>query len=111
MSEQRPVHVLQPGQQLYSRWREANGQVIKNLKAMRLTPDGGNPDPMVHATFVDDLGLSLYIARSSLYGGDMEAFLPRDLVMWQSYFNPLQAFNQSYVRSRHYTKRFPIDFV
>ena len=111
MTEPKLIHVLQPGQELASRFREVGSQVFKNLQAMRLTPDSGIADPLVHVTFVDDSGVSLYINRTYLFGGDIEAFLPKDLVMWQSYFNPLNRFNMSYARTRHYKKRFPLDFL
>lgn len=62
MSQQMPLHVLRPGQQLAVGFREATGRVLENLKKMRLTPFGGNADPLVHVTFVDALGVSMYIA-------------------------------------------------
>ena len=111
MTDPKLIHVLQPGQELASRFREASGQVLRNLQAMRLTPDSGIADPLVHVTYVDDAGVSIYICRTYLFGGDMEAFLPKDLVRWPSYFHPLDRFNMSYVRSSHHKKKFPLDFL
>ena len=111
MSQQAPLHVLRPGQQLSVRFREATGLVLVNLKRMRLTPDGGNALTLVHVTFVDARGVSLYIARGFPHGGDMEAFLPARDVMWQAYFTPLNAFHPGYAGVRHYTRRFPADFL
>ena len=111
MSDKKLLHVLRPSQQLTTRFRDATGQVLTNLRAMRLTPDGGNPYALVHVTFVNEVGVSLYIARSYSYGGDMQAFLSKESVAWQAYFSPLNSFNQSYVRSQHYTTQFPLGFI
>jgi hypothetical protein len=74
-----------------------------------LYAEGGQA--LVHVTFVDENGISVYIARGFTNGGDIEGFIPKKDVMWQSYFEPLSLFNMSYVRSRHHTKTFPNDFV
>ena len=111
MSEQKPIHLLQAGQELSVRFREAQGQVLSNLTAMRLTPNGGNPYASFWVTFVDVDGISLYITRGHSHGGDIQAFLPRDAVTWQSYFEALRSFNAAYASSGHFKKRFPLEFI
>lgn len=105
-------HIISPGQKLNVRWREARDIVLKNIEAMKLSVDfGGNPYADVWVTYIDEVGVSLYIVRGYTYGGDMEAFLPAGDVMWQSYFSPEPEVNQAYVKSGHYTKVFPVDFL
>jgi hypothetical protein len=111
MNEPKLLHVLQPGQELSCRFREATGQVLRNLRAMRLTADNGNPYACVYVTHVDETGVSLYITRGHGYGGDMNAFLPKDEVAWQAYFSPLDSFNHGYKTATHYERRFPIEFI
>jgi len=38
-------------------------------------------------------------------------FMPKQGVMWQSYFDPHASDNQAYVRSEHYKKIFPDDYI
>lgn len=109
--QNRPLNLLLPGQELGTRFREATGVVLSNLKRMKLAPDGGNPYALVWVTYVDQTGISIYVTRGTPCGGDMQAFLPRDVVLWQSYFSPLNSFNQSYVKSQHYAAQFPLAFL
>lgn len=112
MSNMAMQHRLSPGQKLSVRWRDAEGVVLQNIQKLKLSLDfGGNPNAAVYASYVDQLGVSVYIVRGSTFGGDIEAFLPVKDVMWQSYFEPGSQNNQAYVLSRHYSKRFPIDFL
>jgi hypothetical protein len=101
---------LEIGQELQIR-RDTNGRVLQNLVTMRLAGPRGNINAMVHVTFVDTSGVSLYLARGIHFGGDMEAYLPKDHVMWQLYFEPLKAKNMSYQKSKHHTKKFPLAFL
>ena len=114
MTNQERIHVLQRGQQLHVKWKDAAKEsiVYKNLRAMRLTPDdNGNFSASAWVVYVDKSGVSVYIARGYIYGGDMEAFLSKEMVAWQAYFSPLNSFNEAYAGSKHYTKKFPIDFL
>jgi hypothetical protein len=112
MQEKKLIHVLQAGQKLSIRWRTAEGLVRDNLRTMRLTSDGGgNPYADGWITKVDERGISIYITRGYTCGGDMEAFMPRDTLYWQAYFEPVDAYNQSYVRSAHFSRIFPKDFL
>jgi len=112
MNENRPLHILTPGQELSVRWRDATGIVLENIRRLRLANDyRGNPNAAVWITHIDETGKSFYIKRGYEYGGDMEIFIPSDGVMWQSYFEPYTSVNQSYVLSKHYTKVFPDNFI
>ena len=107
-----PKNVLQAGQKLIVRWREAQGTVLENLTKMRMTPEnGGNPYASAYVTFVDKQGVSLYIVRGYTHGGDMEAFLTANEVAWQAYFEPLDHLVMSYARREHYKTRFPLGFI
>jgi hypothetical protein len=111
MDEPNLLHVLQLGQELSCRFRDATGQVLKNLRSMRLTADNGNPYACIYVTYVDVTGISVYITRGYSHGGDMKAYLPKEDVAWQAYFSPLSSFNHSYKQPKHYKNRFPLDFL
>ena len=111
MNNSKLIHALQPGQELTVRFREATGQVLQNMQLMRLTPNNGNPYACVYVTFADDVGISVYITRGSAHGGDIKAFLSKELVAWQAYFSPLNSFNHSYRQSKHFSGKFPLDFT
>jgi hypothetical protein len=104
------MSILEVGQELAIR-RHTTGQVLHNLTAMRLAGPGGNINASVHVTFVDATGVSLYVARTAQFGGDMRAYLRKSEVMWQAYFEPLRARNMSYRESKHYTDKFPLSFL
>ena len=110
MNDQKLVHVLQPGQILSIR-HDTDGDVQKNLRTMRLTSEGGNPYANAYVTFIDDVGVSVYITRGYLHGGDIEAMLAKHDVMWRSYFEPLDSFNMAYAGRKHYVKKFPLEFI
>lgn len=111
MSKSPQSHILQFGQELHVKWREASGNVLENLRRMRLTPDGGHADPLAYVVFIDKAGVSIRINRYSEFGGLMEAFLPAELVAWQAYFEPLDVFHPAFVGSRHFARKFPLDFI
>jgi len=111
-----PTHILQPGQILEIRWRshrnEPGSRVYEILKKLKLTIDNnGNPYASVFVTYVNEEGISVFINRGYTYGGEIEAFLPKKDVSWQSYFQPLDSFNTAYAGSKHFKKIFPIDFL
>jgi hypothetical protein len=108
--------IIKAGQRLGVRWRDYKSQPLSqiyvNLRRMKLTPDdGGNPLAAAWATFMNSEGVSIYIVRGYEYGGDLEAFVPKDLALWQAYFEPYSETNLGYVRSKHFARRFPIDFL
>lgn len=107
------VHNLKPGQILGVNWRQAEGLVREYIDKLRLNPltNGLSGEVSVYATFVDARGVSVYILRGPERGGDIEAFLPAGVVMWQRYFVAYNQFAPGYVRGRHYTGIFPRDFV
>jgi len=103
---------LRAGQELAPKWRTAQSVVLENLKRFKLVPtlNGGREVPC-YVTFVDAVGVSVYLVRGFHLGGDMEAFLPAAETQWSAYFEPLSAINGSYVRSRHFARIFPRQFV
>ena len=111
---ERPI--VQVGQELRIRWREAkkdHAEVYKFLTAMKLTIDNnGNPYASAFCTYFSDEGISVYIVRGYNYGGDMEAFIPSSNVNWKVYFEPLNNFVMSYGdKNKHYSKIFPQEFL
>ncbi len=111
MKDKKLLHQLAPGQELGVRWRDASGYVFDNLRKLRLTSkENGNPYAKAYVTWIDNNGISVYIARGYIYGGDIEAFFSKN-IMWQSYFEPYSSFKKGYAMSTHYKRNFPIDFI
>lgn len=105
------IHNLLCGQELGIAWRNASHNVLANLRKLRLAPPEGNLYASAWVTFVDKEGLSAYIVRGRNYGGDMEVLLRVADVNWRAYFEPYDNYNMSYVKTRHFEKQFPLDFL
>ncbi len=112
MNDNKLIHVLKPGQELSIKWRKREGFIKDVLTNLKLTSDNnGNPYANAYVVFVDSEGLSIYINRGYSFGGDLEIYISKKDVAWQEYFEPLDSYNQSYVRYRHYLKKFPHEFI
>ncbi|MCK2055258.1 hypothetical protein [Methylobacterium sp. 37f] len=102
--------ILEPGQVLtiiQPRKGEEKFPKFEVLKKLKLLDE----PPYIYATFIDNRGVSFYINRSYIHGGCIEAFFPKNIAMWQSYFAPTPSKNTGYALSKHYLKTFPKDFV
>ena len=107
--------VVLPGQELMIRWQQIekeHKQIYDVLRMLRLLPnDTAYPHATAFCTYFSSEGLSVYISRGYASGINIEAFFPLAEVNWQDYFLPFGRFDQTYIRSRHFTKVFPRDFI
>ena len=112
MSENRLIHQLKPGQKLGIRWRKREGFVKDTLNALRLTSENnGDTSAEAYVVWVDGERVSICITRGYEFGGRLEIYIDKKDVAWQEYFEPYASYNQAYVLSRHYVKKFPHDFL
>jgi hypothetical protein len=107
--------VVLPGQELMIQWQQIekeNQQIYDVFRKLKLLPNETDyPHATAFCTYFSREGLSVYISRGYASGINIEAFFPVTEVNWQDYFLPFGRFDQTYIRSRHFTKVFPRDFI
>lgn len=115
MDKENQSMVVLPGQELMILWQriEKEHHQIHDVfrKLQLLSEDAGYPHATAFCTYFSSEGLSVHISRGFASGINIEAFLPVEEVDWRDYFLPFGRFDQTYIRSRHFTKVFPKDFI